>query len=278
MPPIKNKKKFSKIVGGQLEQQVQPVQPVQQISQSSTESRHSGLMGLFNLVIGILMKGINIFVDKTSKLLKIDTSSNISVDMKKTINDKLTEINEILKDPATQEKIGELVKILREKGEIIVEAAKPAAKKAFYNAIEIMTEASTKMGQSAVKVGLDVAGIVPVVGEIIEGVRVVDDVVKAAQASIIAAADMVETGSDAVADSLENYKKISSSETIPTTIPTNTTSKQDELLKLQGGNSLIKNRILKSILKFNKTNTVHKHDKKNKKNKKNYTKKRVRFS
>ena len=150
-------------------------------------------------------------------------------------------------NPATQEKIGELVKILREKGEIIVEAAKPAAKKAFYNAIEIMTEASTKMGQSAVKVGLDVAGIVPVVGEIIEGVRVVDDVVKAAQASIIAAADMVETGSDAVADSLENYKKISSSETIPTTIPTNTTSKQDELLKLQGGNSLIKNRILKRI-------------------------------
>jgi hypothetical protein len=252
---------------------------------------HSGILGVLEKAASILSIGLTVVVNKVTKMLDIDVSelNEQSKDMKQIIIQKIDEINEALKDPETQEQLRELAKILAEKGGVMLEAASPSLKKSLFKLIEIVTEGGIKLGHSMIKLILDLAGAVPVVGEVVEAIRILDDIVKAIQSTIAFSLELYTTNVDAVTETIRRFNSLIKSKSIDSSLnspnkPTETynsdfnekvneeyDSNNDEIQKQVGGVSSlsIKKRIINSISKFHKTNKV-----KRQRNHKKQTKKR----
>ena len=236
------------------------------------EPKHSGLLGVLQQAAGIFSMGANIVVDKVTKMLNLDlsqlkeSSSSLSTEeVKQILKDKLTQINEALKDPETMAQLEQLARTLGEKGGIILEAAAPSIKKALFKLIEIMTAGGIKLAQSMIKFILDVAGTIPVFGEVVEAVRVLDDMVKAFQATQEAYLEAYTANVDSVTEMIRRFKDM-----VNKSKQGNQYDDEDEedRQQLGGGALAIKKRITNSISKFHKTNKVKRRVKKQtKKNK-----------
>jgi hypothetical protein len=240
--------------------------------ESRYEPNHSGLLGVLQQAAGIFSMGANIIVDKVTKMLNLDlsqlkeSSSSLSTEeVKQILKDKLTQINEALKDPETMAQLEQLARTLGEKGGIILEAAAPSIKKALFKLIEIITAGGIKLAQSMIKFILDVAGTVPVFGEVVEAVRVLDDMVKAFQATQEAYLEAYTANVDSVTEMIRRFKDM-----VNKSKQGNQYDDEDEedRQQLGGGALAIKKRITNSISKFHKTNKVKRRVKKQtKKNK-----------
>jgi len=240
--------------------------------ESRYEPKHSGLLGVLQQAAGIFSMGANIVVDKVTKMLNLDlsqlkeSSSSLSTEeVKQILKDKLTQINEALKDPETMAQLEQLARTLGEKGGIILEAAAPSIKKALFKLIEIMTAGGIKLAQSMIKFILDVAGTIPVFGEVVEAVRVLDDMVKAFQATQEAYLEAYTANVDSVTEMIRRFKDM-----VNKSKQGNQYDDEDEedRQQLGGGALAIKKRITNSISKFHKTNKVKRRVKKQtKKNK-----------
>jgi hypothetical protein len=240
--------------------------------ESRYEPNHSGLLGVLQQAAGIFSMGANIIVDKVTKMLNLDlsqlkeSSSSLSTEeVKQILKDKLTQINEALKDPETMAQLEQLAMTLGEKGGIILEAAAPSIKKALFKLIEIMTAGGIKLAQSMIKFILDVAGTIPVFGEVVEAVRVLDDMVKAFQATQEAYLEAYTANVDSVTEMIRRFKDM-----VNKSKQGNQYDDEDEedRQQLGGGALAIKKRITNSISKFHKTNKVKRRVKKQtKKNK-----------
>jgi len=240
--------------------------------ESRYEPNHSGLLGVLQQAAGIFSMGANIIVDKVTKMLNLDlsqlkeSSSSLSTEeVKQILKDKLTQINEALKDPETMAQLEQLARTLGEKGGIILEAAAPSIKKALFKLIEIMTAGGIKLAQSMIKFILDVAGTIPVFGEVVEAVRVLDDMVKAFQATQEAYLEAYTANVDSITETIRRFNDM-----VNQSKQGNQYDDEDEedRQQLGGGALAIKKRITNSISKFHKTNKVKRRVKKQtKKNK-----------
>jgi hypothetical protein len=232
---------------------------------SKYESNHSGLLGILEQASNIFKMGANIVVDKVTKMLNLDlsqlkeSSSSISTEeIKQLLKEKLTQINEALKDPETAKQLEELARTLGEKGGIILEAAAPSIKKALLKLIEIITAGGIKLGQSMIKLILDLAGAIPVFGEVVEGIRVLDDMVKAFQATQAAYLEAYTANADSITETIRRFKDM-----VNKYKQGNQYDDADEEDRQQLGGALeIKKRITSSISKFHKTNKVKRRVKK----------------
>jgi len=229
---------------------------------------HSGLLGVLEQASSIFKMGANIVVNKATKMLDLDlsklneSSSSLSNDqLKQILKEKIDQLNELLEDPEVQEQLTELARTIGEKGGVIIEAASPPIKKALFKLIEIVTSGGIKLGQSMVKMILDVAGTVPIMGEVIEGIRVLDDIVKAFQATQVAYLEAYIANMDTITETIRRYKELfNKSTSMGTTSNSSSENKNDE--PQMGGASIVKKRITNSINKFNKTNKVRRRLKK----------------
>jgi hypothetical protein len=250
--------------------------------ESRYESNHSGLLGVLEQAAGIFNMGADIVVNKVTKMLNLDlsqlkeSSSSLSTEeIKQLLKEKLTQINEALKDPETKEQLEQLARTLGEKGGIILEAAAPSIKKALFKLIEIVTLGGIKLGQSMIKLILDIAGTIPVFGEVIEGIRVLDDIVKAFQATTAAYLEAYIANADSVTETIRRFNDImnkfkkenhmdstdSPSENYNSKFDDKHYDDEDEEDK-RGGSLAVKKRITSSISKFHKTNKVKRRVKK----------------
>jgi len=229
-----------------------------------------------------------------TKMLDLDlsqfkeSSSSVSTEkVKQILKEKIAQINEALKDPETMAQLEELARTLGEKGGIIIEAAAPSIKKALFKLIEIVTLGGIKLGQSMIKLILDIAGTVPVFGEVIEGIRVLDDIVKAFQATTAAYLEAYTANVDSFTETIRRFKDMvnkfkqenpssstyNPSENYNSTFDSTHYDDEDEEDKQRGGASLaIKKRITNSISKFHKTNKVKRRMKKQTRKRKRKTK------
>jgi hypothetical protein len=249
---------------------------------SRYESNHSGLLGILEQAAGIFNMGADIVVNKVTKMLNLDlsqlkeSSSSLSTEeIKQLLKEKLTQINEALKDPETMEQLEQLAKTLGEKGGIILEAAAPSIKKALFKLIEIVTVGGIKLGQSMIKLILDLAGAIPVFGEVIEGIRVLDDIVKAFQATTAAYLEAYIANADSVTETIRRFNDMmdkfkqeghmdstyNPSENYNSNFDNRHYDDEDEEDK-RGGSLAVKKRITSSISKFHKTNKVKRRVKK----------------
>ena len=244
--------------------------------ESRYESNHSGLLGVLEQASGIFSMGANIVVDKVTRMLNLDlsqlkeSSSSVSTEeIKQILREKIAQINEALKDPETMAHLEELARTIGEKGGIILEAAAPSIKKALFKLIEIATVGGIKLGQSMIKLILDLAGAIPVFGEVVEGIRVLDDIVKAFQATTAAYLEAYIANADSVTETIRRFNDM-----VNQSKQGNQYDDADEEDRPQlGGASAIKKRITNSISKFHKTNKVRRRVKKQtKKNKKRHRK------
>jgi len=244
--------------------------------ESRYESNHSGLLGILEQASNIFKMGANIIVNKVTKMLNLDlsqlkeSSSSLSTEeIKQILKEKIAQINEPLKDPETMAKLQELAKTIGEKGGIILEAAAPSIKKAFFKLIEIVAEGGTKMAQAMIKFILDVAGTVPIFGEVVEAVRVLDDIVRAFQATQQGYLEAYTANVDSVTETIRRFNDMVNQYKQGNQYD----DADEEDIPQLGGALAIKKRIVNSISKFYKTNKVKRRVKKQtRKNKRRYRK------
>ena len=89
----------------------------------------------------------------------------------------------------------------------LIQVVSPALKKVIDEAVKIFGDMLAKMGQQAIKVGVDVAETAPVVGEVIAGVKAVFDIARAFIAGTSAMANTATVGLNAVSEIKEGLDK-----------------------------------------------------------------------
>lgn len=103
---------------------------------------------------------------------------------------KVQNINNVLKSPKGERLMSEVSDLASDIGENVLS---PAFEKVAQTAIK----KSGELGQQAVKTGLDVAGMVPVIGEVVEGVRTVSDIVRTGEKVVEASSEITGIAADA---------------------------------------------------------------------------------
>lgn len=143
----------------------------------SSLPEQSGLYGIVTTSIGITQYVAFFIINKIISILGIDTSG-------KDLNKLLDEIYKVLEDPVTRQKfllvMGSIAEILV----ILVDELSGPLKEATLQFIDLGHEATVKLAKTFVAASIDALGVVPVVGEIVEGIKFFDDVAKQIQSSI----------------------------------------------------------------------------------------------
>ena len=164
-----------------------------------------------NVLTGLSNQGADI-IESINDTLDIKNSNKNITDAinntTKIASDYVGSINKSLEDSNIKKEFLDTTKNLATYATIGLVAATPAIEKATEEIIDIGEKATEKIGNSAVKAGLDIVGVVPGLGEIVEGIRVVDDVAKAGLASVDAAADVVGSYAEVVDDTKKNFDKL----------------------------------------------------------------------
>ena len=143
----------------------------------SSLPEQSGLYGIVTSSIGITQYIAFFIINKITSILGIDTSG-------KDLHKLLDEIYKVLEDPVTRQKfllvMGSIAEILV----ILVDELSGPLKEATMQFIDLGQEASVKLAKTFVAASIDALGVVPGVGEVVEGVKFFDDITKQIQASI----------------------------------------------------------------------------------------------
>jgi hypothetical protein len=150
------------------------------------------------LVEGLTIKGI----EHLGILLGVDLSSSQS------INERLEKIRLAFTDPKNQEKVREILNEAANVGNVAIEAASPFIKPLIDKTVDLGSEALSKLGESAVKIGLNTAEEIPGVGVVLGTVRSLNDAGEAILAASNAASEVVTTTSDSINAATKNFERL----------------------------------------------------------------------
>lgn len=150
------------------------------------------------LVEGLAIKGI----EHIGLLLGVDLSNS------QDINEKLEKIRIAFADPKNKEKVREIVSEAAEVGNVAIEAALPFIKPLVDKTVDVGREALSKLGESAVKIGLNTAEEIPGVGVVLGTVRSLSDAGEAMVAASNAASEVVTTTSDSINAATKNFERL----------------------------------------------------------------------
>ena len=151
-----------------------------------------------DLVEGLTIKGI----DHLAILLGVDFSNSQS------ISDKLEQIKLAINDPKNKEKVREIVNEAAQVGAVAIEAAEPFIKPLVDKTTELGNEALSKIGESAVKIGLNTAEEIPGVGVVLGTVRSLSDAGEAFLSASNAANEVITTTSDSINAATKNFERL----------------------------------------------------------------------
>lgn len=152
------------------------------INQTNTEyPAQTGIIGIgsaiFGFFISIIEYGVLFIIHELSSILGIETEG-------KDLNYILEQFNKALEDPKTREQLRLILTSLGEIFVIFLDELKEPLKEVVYEFIDIGADASHKIIKRMVDIILDAIGIIPGVGEVLEAIRAIDDVVIQIQAVI----------------------------------------------------------------------------------------------
>jgi len=141
----------------------------------------TGIIGVGNAIFGFFISifeyGILFIIHELSSILGIETEG-------KDLNYILEQFNKALEDPQTREQLRLILTSLGEIFVIFLDELKEPIKEVVYEFVDIGADASHKIIKRMVDLLLDAIGIIPGVGEVLEAIRAVDDVVIQIQAVI----------------------------------------------------------------------------------------------
>jgi len=152
------------------------------IQETNTEyPAQTGIIGIgsaiFGFFISIIEYGVLFIIHELSSILGIETEG-------KDLNYILEQFNKALEDPKTREQLRLILSSLGEIVVIFLDEFKEPIKEVIYEFIDIGTDASHKIIKRMVDIILNAIGIIPGVGEVLEAIRAIDDVVIQIQAVI----------------------------------------------------------------------------------------------
>jgi hypothetical protein len=151
-----------------------------------------------DLLEGLTIKGL----DHLAILLGVDFSNSQS------ISNKLEQIKAAINDPKNKEKVREIVNEAAQVGAVAIEAAEPFIKPLVDKTTELGNEALSKIGESAVKIGLNTAEEIPGVGVVLGTVRSLSDAGEAFLAASNAANEVITTTSDSINAATKNFERL----------------------------------------------------------------------
>lgn len=282
----KSKKKYN-MRGGREDQKLLDVVYEGDLNQQP-KSKHGGLVGLLIALIKILSTGVTYVVIKSrnaiANVLQIDMSSITNFSIKEFLAKQISELRDLSNDPVTQNNLRELSEKVGVYAGIAINVATPVIKQVTPQIIEITFEGLGLLGQALIKLVLDLAGSVPVLGSAIEGIRVVDDAVKSGEALVDANLKLIIKIADSynffvekflsllpssdqltpayLIDLIEKQQAETEKENIQIATPVRENEIQQQNIpvatRIYGGGmkkaSEIKKRINKSIARFHRTN------------------------
>jgi hypothetical protein len=118
-----------------------------------------------------------LIIDSLSKALNLDTKG-------KSLKDILQMLNIALDDPQFRDALVLVMRSLSQVLLIFIDELKAPLKELVEESIDLGATSLNKLAKSLVAVSIDALGVVPGVGEVVEGVKLLDDVVKQIQAAI----------------------------------------------------------------------------------------------
>jgi hypothetical protein len=151
-----------------------------------------------DLAEGLLLKGI----EHIGKMFDINLSESDDV------SDKLNKIKIALADPKNKEKIREIFSEAVVLGTIAVEAASPFLQPLVNKTLEVGSDAVTKIGKSVVKIGLNTAEEIPILGVVISIIRSLSNAGEAFLATTNAASQIVTASSDSINAATKNFDRL----------------------------------------------------------------------
>lgn len=152
----------------------------------------------------ILAEGIAIkTIEAIGNLLGIDLSDT------QDISGNLDRIKVALSNPENREKIREIIGQVSEILAVALEAASPFIQPLLDKTFDVGTNALSKMGESAVKIGLNTAEEIPGVGVLIGTIRSLSNAMEAFLSTANAGEEIFTSASDSVNAAVKNFKQIS---------------------------------------------------------------------
>lgn len=159
--------------------------------------------------INIMNNGIELGKKMTSNLIQnISQKLNIDLTNPDEMNDYLKKINIALNDPKNKEQLKEIIRNASEHAKDILEASSPFIEPLINKTIEESEKAMSKIGSSAVKIGLNTAEEIPGVGILIGTIRSLNNAGEALLATINAGNEIITSGSDAINATSINLKNM----------------------------------------------------------------------
>jgi hypothetical protein len=161
-----------------------PVLFFNQDSDENTLPQHSGLSGITKVAEALGGFGIGmteymalLIIDALSKALGLDTKG-------KSLKEIFQKLNTALDDPQFRDVLVLVMRSLSQVLLIFIDELKPPLKELIQESIDLGATSLNKLAKSLVAESIDALGVVPGVGEVVEGVKLLDDVVKQIQAAI----------------------------------------------------------------------------------------------
>ena len=179
---------------------LEPQEPQEPGLISNIVSGVSGVGKKINQVGSVLVDSLNESVENSGITETVPEAIGKTVDIAK---DVLEKTSEKLEDPQFQEDLKIAAANIADKASIVLDAADKPINKLVDKSVVIGEKLGEKIASSAVKIGLNAAGIIPGVGEVLNAVRVVDDVAKAGLAVADAGAQGIEMSADTVSETLD---------------------------------------------------------------------------
>ena len=146
--------------------------------------QYSGLSGITK--VAEALGGFGIGMTEYIALLSIDALSKaLGIDTKgKSLKDILLMFNTALDDPQIRDALMLVIRSLSQVLLIFIDELKAPLRELIQESIDLGASSVQKFAKSLISESIDVLGMVPGVGEVVEGVKLLDDVIKQMQAAI----------------------------------------------------------------------------------------------
>ena len=181
------------------------------------QKQPSSLMTVINSAVEKTGDFVEPYVEQAKEAAKpyideaiVDTSEalgdlvDVDPENKQEVKEKLDDIVEVVNSPEVKEKIEDIVEGVSENAAVVIKASEPAVKQLTKTTMAAFGESGSEIGKAAVKIGLNMAEEIPVLGAGIALLRSADAAAKAGLSVVDSGSEIVEATSDAVKETIDN--------------------------------------------------------------------------
>jgi len=133
---------------------------------------------------------------------------DINPEDKEEVAKKLDDIKEVINDPELREKATEVIDDVAKNAALVIKAAEPATEELTKVATKNFEIAGKEIGKASINIGMNMFEEIPGIGAILALTRSLDTAAKAGLKVADATSEVIEVGSEAVKETINNLEEI----------------------------------------------------------------------